>query len=62
MEIRLITPLGALFALTAVVPLLIFVLRRRQLASIRAALRLPSPTLRSQLPVLVALAAVPFLT
>ena len=61
MEVRLITPLGALFALTAVVPLLVFLLRRRRLASIRAALRLPAPSLRSQLPVLVALAAVPAL-
>ena len=59
MEIRLITPLGALFALTAVVPLLVFLLRRRRLASIRTALRLPEPTLRSQLPMLLALAAVP---
>jgi hypothetical protein len=60
-EIRLITPLGALFALTAVVPLLVFFLRRRRLASIRAALRLPAPTRRSKLPVLIALAAVPAL-
>jgi hypothetical protein len=60
-EIRLITPLGALFALTAVVPLLVFFLRRRRLASIRAALRLQAPTLRSQLPLLLALAAVPAL-
>jgi hypothetical protein len=60
-EVRLITPLGALFALTAVVPVLVFLLRRRRLASIRTALRLTEPTLRSQLPLLLALAAVPAL-
>jgi len=61
MEIRVITPLGALFALTAVIPLLVYHLRRRRLASIRAALRLPQPTRRSGLPMLLALAAVPAL-
>jgi hypothetical protein len=61
MDVRLITPLGALFALTAFVPLLVFLVRRRRLASIRAALGLPEPTLRSQLPMLLALAAVPAL-
>jgi hypothetical protein len=60
-EIRLITPLGALFALTAVVPLSVFLLRSRRLASIRRMLGLPEPTLRSRLPMLLALAAVPAL-
>jgi hypothetical protein len=60
-DIRLITPLGALFALTAFVPLLVLYVRRRRLAAIRAALRLPEPTLRSLLPMLLALGAVPLL-
>jgi hypothetical protein len=61
MDVRLITPLGALFALTAVVPLVVFLVRRRRLAAIREALGLPEPTLRSQLPLLLALVAVPVL-
>jgi len=60
-EIRLITPLGALFALTAVLPLAVFLLRRRRITSIRKKLGLPEPTLRSRLPMLLALVAVPVL-
>jgi hypothetical protein len=60
-DVRLITPLGMLFALTAVVPLLVLFVRRRRLAAIRAALRLPEPALRSLLPMLLALVAVPLL-
>jgi hypothetical protein len=60
-DVRLITPLGALFALTAAVPLVVHFLRRRRLASIRTALRLPEPAFRSQLPLLLALIAVPVL-
>ena len=61
MDVRFITPLGALFALTALLLLAVVVRRRRRLREIRRALRLPEPTLRSQLPLVLALAAVPVL-
>lgn len=61
MDVRFITPLGALFALTALLLLAVFVRRRRRLGEIRRALQLPAPTLRSQLPLVLALAAVPVL-
>jgi von Willebrand factor type A domain len=58
-DVRLITPLAGLFALTAALPLAIFVARSRRLGEIRRALGLASPTRRSQLPVVLALASVP---
>jgi hypothetical protein len=61
MDVRLLTPLGALFALTAAVPLAVFLVRRRRLREIRRALGLREPALRSQLPLLLSLAAVPVL-
>jgi hypothetical protein len=60
-DIRLVTPLGALFALTALVVLTAFVARRRRLGEIGRALRLEQPTLRSQLGFVLALAAAPVL-
>jgi hypothetical protein len=61
MDVRLLTPLAALFAITAVVPIAVFLVRRRRLRSIRSVLGLHEPTLRSQLPFVLSLAAVPLL-
>ncbi|HUF01694.1 MAG TPA: vWA domain-containing protein [Gaiellaceae bacterium] len=61
MDVRLLTPYGALVAATALVPLGVFVLRARRLRAIGRALGLDSPTLRSQLPLVLALASVPAL-
>jgi hypothetical protein len=61
LDVRFVTPLAALLALTAVLPLAVYVLRRRRLAEIGRALRLPTPSLRAQLPLVLALAAVPVL-
>jgi hypothetical protein len=60
-DVRLITPLGALFALTALVPLAVYVARRRRVREIRRALGLARPSLRSELGLVLALAAIPFL-
>jgi von Willebrand factor type A domain len=59
LDVRFLTPWGALFALAAVVPLAVFLLRQRRARRIRAALRLDEPSLASRLPLALALAAVP---
>jgi hypothetical protein len=59
MDIGFLTPAAALFALAALLPLAVFLARQRRAHQIRAALRLDDPSLRSRLPLLVALAAVP---
>jgi hypothetical protein len=59
LDIRFLTPLGALFALAALVPLAVFLARQRRARRIREALGLEEPSLRSHLPLAVALAAVP---
>jgi hypothetical protein len=61
LDIRLLTPFGALLALAALVPLAVYAVRGRRLRAIRKTLGLGSPTLRSQLPLVAALAAVPAL-
>ena len=61
MDVRLVTPLGIFFALTALIPLSIFLLRRRRLQELRRALGLEKSSLRSQLPLIAALVAVPAL-
>jgi von Willebrand factor type A domain len=58
-DIRFLTPWGALFALAALVPLAVFLLRQRRARRIRAALTLEEPSLKSRLPLAVALVAVP---
>jgi von Willebrand factor type A domain len=60
-DVQLLTPLAALFALTAAVPLTVYVVRRKRLRAIRTALGLDEPTVRSQLPFVLCLAAVPAL-
>lgn len=61
MDIRFLTPLGSIFALTALVPLAVVVARRHRLREIRRALGLEQPTLGSQLKPVLALVAVPAL-
>lgn len=61
MDVRLLTPFAAIFALAALVPLAAFVLRRRRLRGIRQSLGLSEPSLRAQLPLVLSLAAVPAL-
>jgi hypothetical protein len=59
LDVRFLTPLGALFALAALVPLAVFVARQRRAGRIRGALGLPEPSFRSRVPLALALAAVP---
>lgn len=61
MDVEFLTPLGAAFAVTALVPLAVLVVRRRRLRGIRGALGLEEPTIASQLPLVLALVAVPAL-
>jgi hypothetical protein len=58
-DVRFLTPLAALFALTALVPLTVFVGRERRASRIRSGLGLAGPSRASRVPLLVALVAVP---
>jgi len=60
-DVRLLTPFGALLALTALAPLAAYLVRERRLRVMRRTLGLASPPLRSRLPLVLALAAVPAL-
>jgi hypothetical protein len=59
LDLGFLTPLGALFALTALLPLAVFVVRQRRARRIRGALGLAEPSLASRVPLALALAAVP---
>jgi von Willebrand factor type A domain len=61
MNVTFLTPLAALFAATAALPLGVHLLRQRRLRHARVALGLREPSLGSRAPVLMALAAVPAL-
>lgn len=61
MDVRFLTPLGAVFALAALVPLAVLVQRERRARRVRAALGLAHPSLRSHVPLALALIAVPAL-
>jgi hypothetical protein len=61
MELAFLTPLGALLAASAIVPLTVYVLRQRRTARIRTALGLDAPPIRARLPLVLALVAVPAL-
>jgi hypothetical protein len=61
MDLTFLTPLAAIFAVSAVLPLGIFWLRDRRAGRIRNELRLQEPTRVSRLPFVVALGAVPVL-
>jgi hypothetical protein len=58
-DIRFLTPLAALFALAALVPLALFLGRERRAGAIRGTLGLEPPSLGSRLPLVIAIAAVP---
>jgi hypothetical protein len=58
-DVRFLTPLAALFALAALVPLAVFLGRQRRASGIRSALGLAEPSRASRVPLVVALAAVP---
>jgi hypothetical protein len=60
-DVRFLTPLGALLALTLLVPLAVLALRERRVRRVRAGLGLEQTPLRSLVPIAVALAAVPCL-
>lgn len=61
MDVSFLTPLGALFALAAIVPVGALALSLRRAAGIRRALSLPAPRPRTVVPVVVALALLPAL-
>jgi hypothetical protein len=61
MDVRFLTPLGAVLALTLLVPLAVLVLRERRARRVRGSLGLSQPPLRSLLPLAAALAAAPCL-
>lgn len=61
MELTFLTPMALLLAVSALLPLAVLRGRERRARSIRSALRLEEPSLRSRLPVLGAVAAVPVL-
>ena len=61
MDVRLVTPLGILFGLTALLPLAVFALRSRRLGHVRRALGLARPSLRGEIPLVAALVAIPAL-
>lgn len=61
MDVRLVTPLGLLFALTALLPLTVFALRVRRMGETRRALGLEQPPRRAFLPLVLALVALPAL-
>jgi hypothetical protein len=60
-DVTFVTPLAALFALSALLPLAVYVVRRRRLGEVGRTLGLATPTFGSQLSFLAALAAVPAL-
>lgn len=61
MDVRFLTPLGAVLAVTLLVPLAVLVLRERRARRVRASLDLAQPTLLSLVPVAAALALIPCL-
>lgn len=61
MDVRFLTPLGAVLALTALVPLVVLAFRERRARNVRTTLGLAQRPLRALVSVAVALAAVPCL-
>src|SRR5829696_9187724 len=61
MDIRFLTPLGAVFAVSVLAPLALLVLRERRARRLRKVLALRQPPLRAQVPLVLALVAVPAL-
>jgi len=60
-DVRFLTPLGAVLALTLLLPLAVLVLRERRARSVRTSLGLAQRPLRALVPLAAALAAVPCL-
>jgi von Willebrand factor type A domain len=58
MDLTFLTPLASIFAVSVLLPLVVFRLRARRVGRIRAALRLDPQGLGSRLPLLMAVAAV----
>ncbi len=58
MKFELLTPLGGLFVLAALAPLLVLRFRERHVARLRSALGLPEPGARTRVPLVAALVAV----
>ena len=61
MDLTFLTPMAAIFAVSALLPLGIYWFRERRASGIRSALGLEEPSLRSRAPLVVAVAAVPLL-
>jgi hypothetical protein len=61
MELTFLTPLAAIFAVSALMPLGIHWFRERRASGVRRALGLGEPSLRSRVPLLASIAAVPVL-
>jgi hypothetical protein len=61
MDVRFLTPLGAVFALTLILPLAVLALRERRARRVRSTLGLAQQPLRSLLPLAAALALIPCL-
>ena len=61
MELTFLTPLAVVFAVSALLPLGIYLVRERRAGRIRSALRLEEPSRRSRAPLVIAVAAVPVL-
>lgn len=59
MGVTFLTPVAALFALVAAIPLVVFVRRRRRALQVRSALGLEEPSPRSWMPLAACLALVP---
>jgi hypothetical protein len=58
-NLSFLTPWGALFALAAIAPLAVFLARQRRASKVRGVLGLEEPSVRSRVPLAVALAAIP---
>jgi hypothetical protein len=61
MDLTFLTPIASIFAVSVLLPLAVAWHRNRRVGRIRAAVRLDEPSLRSRLPLLLAIAAVPLL-
>ena len=61
MDLTFLTPMAAILAVSALLPVGIYVFRERRAGRIRNALGLEEPSLRSRAPLIVAVAAIPLL-
>ena len=61
MELTFLTPLAALFAVSALLPLGVHWFRERRVSRARKGLRLEEPSLRTRLPLVASIASVPLL-